>query len=90
MADVIVLCIEQVADVIATGSRWNSHVRMDFILSSEMLNRTLSLMWGRWYLPIFLFMDGDGVYVFGTYMKALDGLAPPKVYLYPIFCYIHS
>ena len=29
-----------------------------FILSSEMLNRTSSHMWGRWYLPVFLFRDG--------------------------------
>ena len=29
-----------------------------FILCSEKLNRTSFHMWGRWYLPIFLFMDG--------------------------------
>ena len=29
-----------------------------FILSSEMLNRISSHMWGRWCLPIFLFRDG--------------------------------
>ena len=32
MADVIALYVEQVADVIATGGRWNIHVRVDFIL----------------------------------------------------------
>ena len=26
--------------------------------SSEVLSRTSSQMWGRWYLPIFLFRDG--------------------------------
>ena len=29
-----------------------------FILNSEMLNRTSSHMWDRWYLPIFLFRNG--------------------------------
>ena len=29
-----------------------------FILSSEVLNRTSSHMWSRWYLPLFLFRDG--------------------------------
>ena len=42
--------------------RWNSHwvncfISFYFILSSEMLNRTSSHMWGRWYLPMFLFRD---------------------------------
>ena len=40
-----------VADGIATGSYYLS-------LSSEVLNRTSSHMWGRWYLPMFLFRDG--------------------------------
>ena len=31
MAHVIALCVEQVAHVIATDGRWNSHVRVDFI-----------------------------------------------------------
>ena len=35
-----------VADVIALG--------LDLILSSEVLSRTSSQIWGRWYLPIFL------------------------------------
>ena len=38
--------------------RWNGHwvnCLSYFILSSEMLNRTASHMWGRWYLHIFLF-----------------------------------
>ena len=32
MANVMALCVEQVADVIAIGGRWNSHLRVDFIL----------------------------------------------------------
>ena len=40
--NVMALCIEQVADVIATGGSWNSHLRVDYILSSEVLNRTSS------------------------------------------------
>ena len=44
MANVTVLCVAQMADVIATGSRWNIHVRVEFILSSKVLNRTLSNM----------------------------------------------
>ena len=51
--------------------RWNSHwvncllyfifislVFVYFILCSGQLKRTSSHMWGRWYLPIFLFRDG--------------------------------
>ena len=41
-------CYCHVADGIATGSYY-------FSLSSEVLNRTSSHMWGRWYLPMFLF-----------------------------------
>ena len=44
-------CYCHVADGIATGSYY-------FSLSSEVLNRTSSYMWGRWYLPMFLFRDG--------------------------------
>ena len=29
MADVMALCVEQMADVIATGGRWKSHVRVN-------------------------------------------------------------
>ena len=32
VADVMALCVEQVADVMATGGRWNSHLRVDLIL----------------------------------------------------------
>ena len=32
IADVRASCVEEVADVIATGGRWNSHVRVDLIL----------------------------------------------------------
>ena len=45
-ADVITL----LADVMAKGHYFN--------FSSVLLTRTLSHMWGRWYLPIFLFRDG--------------------------------
>ena len=31
--DVMALCVEQVADVIAIGVRWNSDLRVDFILN---------------------------------------------------------
>ena len=31
VADVMALCVEQVADVTATSGRWNSHLRVDFI-----------------------------------------------------------
>ena len=44
-------CYCHVADGIATGSYY-------FSLSSEVLNRASSHMWGRWYLPMFLFRDG--------------------------------
>ena len=44
-------CYCHVADGIATRSIY-------FNLSAEVLNRTSSHMWGRWYLPIFLFRDG--------------------------------
>ena len=45
-ADVITL----LADVIAMG--------LYFIFSSVVLTRTSSHIWGRWYLPMFLFRDG--------------------------------
>ena len=62
-------CYCQVADGMATVGlewwqmllpcgRWNSHWVNYFNLSSEVLNRTSSHMWGRLYLPIFLFRDG--------------------------------
>ena len=44
VGDVVALCVEQVADVIAVGGRWNSHLRVDFIFSSEVLKRTSSHM----------------------------------------------
>ena len=55
------------------GGRWNNHCRVTFVivadvnamgswsyfnLSSEVLSRTSSQMWGRWYLPMFLSSDG--------------------------------
>ena len=46
LADVIAM----VADVIATGHYFN--------FSSVLLTRTSSHIWGRWYLPMFLFRDG--------------------------------
>ena len=45
-------CYSHVADGIATLG-W-----IYFSISSEMLNRTSSHMWGRWYLPMFLLRDG--------------------------------
>ena len=51
--------VEVLADVIAISGRWNSHwVNFYFNLSSGLLHRTSSHIWGRWYLPIFLFRDG--------------------------------
>ena len=46
------------ADVICLSGRWNNHWVNYFNLSSLLLLRTSSHMWGRWYLPIFLFRDG--------------------------------
>ena len=45
-----------VADGIATGS--TVFCCYYFNLNSVMLNKTSSHMWGRWYLPMFLFRDG--------------------------------
>ena len=41
-------------------ARWNGHTEwlFYFILCSEVLNRTSSHIWGRWYLPMLLFRDG--------------------------------
>ena len=44
VADVIALCLEKGADVIATGGRGHSQVRVDFSLSSEVFNRASSHM----------------------------------------------
>ena len=47
------------SDVITISGRWNDHrVLCYFSLSSGLLHRTSSHMWGRWYLPMFLFRDG--------------------------------
>ena len=48
------------SDVITISGRWNSHWVTLFYLSfsSGLLYRTSSHMWGRWYLPRFLFRDG--------------------------------
>ena len=61
-------CYCPVADGIATGwnvgrcycpsGRWNNHWVNYFSLSSLLLLRTSSHIWGRWYLPMFLFRDG--------------------------------
>ena len=53
-----------VADGIATGSCY-------FNLSSEVLNRTSSHMWGRWYLPMFLFRDGLLTLIYRASLMAL-------------------
>ena len=46
------------ADVICPSGRWNDHWVNYFGVSSLLLLRTSSHMWGRWYLPMFLFRDG--------------------------------
>ena len=45
-------------DVICLSGRWNDHWVNYFNLSSLLLLRASSHMWGRWYLPMFLFRDG--------------------------------
>ena len=52
--------VEVLADVIAISHRWNSHWVNFFYFSlrSVPLHRTSSHIWGRWYLPMFLFRDG--------------------------------
>ena len=57
-------CYCHVADGRATGSYY-------FSLSSEVLNRTSSHMWGRWYLPMFLFRDGLLTLTYRTSLMAL-------------------
>ena len=57
-------CYCHVADGIATGSYYLS-------LSSEVLNRTSSHMWGRWYLPMFLFRDGLLTFMYRASFMAL-------------------
>ena len=65
-------CYNQVADGIAIEwnvlvygrcychcGRWISHWGVGYLnLSFEMLNRTSSHIWGRWYLPMFMLRDG--------------------------------
>ena len=48
------------SDVITMSGRWNSHWVILFYLSfsSGLLHRTSSHIWGRWYLPMYLFRDG--------------------------------
>ena len=48
------------SDVITMCGRWNSHWVLLFISPWVLgcVNRTSSHMWGRWYLPMFLFRDG--------------------------------
>ena len=51
--------VKVLANVVTMSSRWNSHwVIFYFNLSSGLLHRTSSHIWGRWYLPMFLFRDG--------------------------------
>ena len=47
-----------VADVIAMVAWWNSHWGQ-FSFNSDVVCRTSSHIWGRWYLPMFLFRDGS-------------------------------
>ena len=51
--------------------RWNSLGSSYFNLSSDVLNRTSSHMWGRWYLPIFLFRDGLLTLIYRASLMAL-------------------
>ena len=52
------------ADGIATGF-------INFILSSEVFNRTSSQMCGRWYLPMFLFRDGLLTFIYRVSLMVL-------------------
>ena len=43
VTDVIATCVEQVADIIAIGDRWNSHMRVVyFILVSKVLRTMMN------------------------------------------------
>ena len=44
------------SDVITISGHWVNLFYFNF--SSGLLHRTSSHMWGRWYLPMFLFRDG--------------------------------
>ena len=47
------------SDVMTISDRWYGHrVLFYFSFSSGLLHRTSSHMWGKWYLPMFLFRDG--------------------------------
>ena len=60
------------SDVITISGRWNGHrVLFYFNLSSGLLHRTSSHMWGRWYLPMFLFRDGLLTLMYGASFMAL-------------------
>ena len=56
----LMLCppMGEMADVVAMVAWWNSHWGQ-FSFNSDVVCRTSSHMWGRWYLPIFLFRDGS-------------------------------
>ena len=59
VADGIATWLECVkADLIALVADGTSHWKVYFNFSSLLLIRTSSHIWGRWYLPMFLFRDG--------------------------------
>ena len=60
LADVIDNRMEWIGTCYSECGRCNSHwvFMFYFNLSSVMLFRTSSHIWGRWYLPMFLFRDG--------------------------------
>ena len=80
--------------------RWNSHwvsllyfiyfcfyLFYLFILSFEMLNRTSSHMWGRWYLPIFLFRVGLLTLMYiDSFISLIRGLVLPPHYTEILHC----
>ena len=71
--------------VLLPGGRWNGHCGVTlscgrcychgswsyFTFSSEVLSRTSSQMWVRWYLPIFLFRDGLLTLIYNASLIAL-------------------
>ena len=59
------------ADVIAELTDGMATWGFNFKLSSEVLNRTSSHIWGRWYLPMFLFRDGLLTLVYNASLMVL-------------------
>ena len=82
-------CYCPVADGIATegcelpwlmlfpGGRWQGNIH--FNLSSEVLCRTSSHIWGRWYLPMFLFRDGLFTLIYNASLSICRGSGLPSL-----------